>query len=219
MAHVEGTVSAGSAEEFPVTADELSRLRARLGRQAAAAGLLDVSYRQVDTPIGPLLLAATEAGLVRVAFEIEGFDAVLGSLAERIGPRILATDARLASTARQLEEYFTGSRRSFDVSLDWQLTRGFRAEVQRLLPRIAYGHTASYGDLARLAGKPTAVRAVGTACATNPLPVVVPCHRVLRADGSLGGYLGGPQAKTALLALERIAPPRAADSPTLGPES
>ncbi|WP_228488852.1 methylated-DNA--[protein]-cysteine S-methyltransferase [Raineyella fluvialis] len=154
-------------------------------------------------PLGPLLLAATEGGLVRVAFELEGFDAVLEMLATRISPRILAAPRRLDPTARELEEYFAGTRHSFDVPVDFALSSGFRQAVQRYLPHIRYAHTLTYREVAERVGNPKATRAVGSACATNPLPIVVPCHRVVRTDGGLGGYLGGTAAKQALLALER----------------
>ncbi|WP_228393244.1 methylated-DNA--[protein]-cysteine S-methyltransferase [Ornithinicoccus hortensis] len=187
------------------TAYDVSRLHERLGAAAEAEGLLDVAYRTVDSPVGPLLLAATPTGLVRVAYEVEGFDAVLTTLAARISPRVLRSSRRLDAAARELEEYFDRRRTTFDLPLDLSLSSGFRQVVQRYLPQIAYGHTATYGQVARDVGNPRASRAVGTACATNPLPVVVPCHRVLRGDGSLGGYLGGPEAKRTLLGLERAA--------------
>lgn len=190
---------------FPVSADDLAHLRSGLGARAQDEGLLDVAYRTLDTPIGPLLVAATERGLVRVAFEREGFDTVLESLAARISPRVLAAPRRLDTVAAELAEYFEGRRREFDVPLDYALSSGFREVVQRHLPQIGYGRTRSYTEVAELVGRPSAVRAVGTACATNPLPVVVPCHRVLRADGSLGGYRGGLDAKVALLTLEGAA--------------
>jgi methylated-DNA-[protein]-cysteine S-methyltransferase len=190
---------------FPIDPRTLDALRDRLVEAARRDGLLDVAYRTVDTPVGPLLLAATDEGLVRVAYEREDFDAVLGTLAERLSPRILRDSARLDDATRQLDEYFAGRRRVFDLRLDHALSAGFRRTVQGWLPDIAYGHTATYGEVAAAVGNPKAVRAVGSACATNPLPVVVPCHRVLRSDGSLGGYVGGPDAKTALLTLERAA--------------
>ena len=193
------------AQAFPDNPADLSRLRDRLADAAQAEGILDVAYRTVDTPVGPLLLAATERGLVRVAYLAEDHDAVLQTLADRISARILRSPARLDTTARELEEYFTGTRRTFDVPLDWRLSAGFRATVLRRLPDIGYGHTASYAAVAMLAGNPKAVRAVGSACATNPLPVVVPCHRVVRSDGSMGGYLGGLEAKRTLLTLEAAA--------------
>lgn len=189
-------------QAYPDVPDDLHRLHDRLATAAQGEGILDVAYRTVDTPVGPLLLAATGVGLVRVAYLAEDHDAVLQTMADRISPRILHAPARLDTTARQLEEYFTGTRRVFDVALDWRLSAGFRVTVLRHLPAIGYGHTASYAAVAALAGNPKAVRAVGSACATNPLPVVVPCHRVVRSDGTMGGYLGGLEAKRTLLTLE-----------------
>jgi methylated-DNA-[protein]-cysteine S-methyltransferase len=191
--------------DFPLPAAEVGRLLDRLAREADAARLLDVAYCTVDSPVGALMLAATPVGLARIAFEREGFDAVLDVLAARISPRIVFAPRQLSSAARQLEEYFAGRRRDFALPLDDRLSAGFRREVQRRLPTIGYGCTMTYRQVAELVGRPAAVRAVGTACSTNPLPVVVPCHRVLRSDGSLGGYLGGPDAKTTLLALEHAA--------------
>ena len=192
-------------QAFDADPDQLRRLRERLARAADTEQVLDVAYRTVDSPVGPLLLAATSAGLVRVAYASEDHDRVLGILADRISPRILHHPARLDAPAQQLDEYFAGRRRAFGLQLDWRLSSGFRATVLGRLADIAYGHTASYTTVARLAGRPAAVRAVGTACATNPLPVVVPCHRVIRSDGGMGGYLGGKQAKATLLALEQAA--------------
>ena len=140
-----------------------------------------------------------------MAFALEGHDAVLQALADKVSPRILSAPGRLDAAARELDEYFAGRRHAFDLPLDWRLSAGFRRTVLSHLPEIGYGHTASYAAVAQLAGNPKAVRAVGTACATNPLPVVVPCHRVVRADGSMGGYRGGPEAKRTLLTLEEAA--------------
>jgi methylated-DNA-[protein]-cysteine S-methyltransferase len=189
----------------PDDAVTLSRLRDRLGIAAEAAGLLDVAYTTVDSPVGPLLLAATPHGLVRVAYDVEGHDRVLDTLSHRISPRVLRAPRRLDAAARELDEYFGGRRRVFDLPLDLSLSKGFRQLVQRYLPGIGYGQTRTYGQVAELVGNPRAVRAVGTACATNPLPVVVPCHRVLRADGAVGGYIGGSDTKKALLRLEAAA--------------
>lgn len=177
-------------------------LRARLAADAEHAGLLDVAYRTIDTPIGGLLVAATEDGVVRVAFECEGYDDVLATLAERVSPRILRAPARLDGAARELDEYFAGRRRRFGIDLDMRLSHGFRRRVLVELTHIAYGATASYAVVADAAGSPRAVRAVGSACATNPLPIVVPCHRVVRSDGTMGGYLAGLDAKRTLLELE-----------------
>lgn len=181
------------------------RLHARLIAAAERDGILDVAYRTIDTPVGTLLLAATEQGLLRIAYAREDHDAVLVRLAEVVSPRILTAPARLDSVARQVEEYFAGRRRVFDLPLDFRLSKGFRRNVLAHLPEIAYGRTESYAEVAAAAGSPKAVRAVGTACATNPLPVVVPCHRVVRSDGSFGGYVGGPEAKQMLLTLEAAA--------------
>lgn len=190
-------------DALPVIDDETNaRLHARLVADAQRAGVLDVAYRTVDTPVGSLLLAATDEGLVRVAYDREGHDAVLATLSTRVSPRILRAPARLDDVSRQLDEYFSGARRLFELPLDLRLAKGFRRTVLAHLPAIAYGHTESYAQVAMAAGSPKAVRAVGTACATNPLPVVVPCHRVVKSDGSFGGYLGGPDAKRMLLALE-----------------
>ena len=185
--------------------DTMARLRARLGEAAARDGLLDVAYREVATPVGSLLLAATEQGLVRVAYENQDHDRVLATLAELVSPRVLRAPARLDPVARQLEEYFGGQRQRFDLPLDLRLAHGFRRSVLGHLPDIGYGNTESYAQVATAAGRPRAVRAVGTACALNPLPVVVPCHRVIRSDGSLGQYAGGEAAKEILLHLEGAA--------------
>ncbi|CAN5752505.1 MAG: methylated-DNA--[protein]-cysteine S-methyltransferase [Actinomycetota bacterium] len=181
------------------------RLHDRLVAVATEAGILDVAYRTVDTPLGALLLAATAKGLVRVAYAIEDHDTVLEQLSNRVSPRVLRAPARLDMAAREIEEYFAGRRTRFDLSLDFRLSSGFRRNVLTYLPEIAYGRTASYAELAAAAGNPKAVRAVGTACATNPLPVVVPCHRVVRSDGSVGQYIGGTDAKKMLLTLEAAA--------------
>jgi methylated-DNA-[protein]-cysteine S-methyltransferase len=186
-------------------ADTQGRLHRRLVAAAEAEGVLDVAYRTVDTTVGPLLLAATERGLVRVAYARQDHDAVLQTLSAKVSPRILRGGSRLDQAAREIEEYFDGRRRTFDLSLDLRLASSFRLGVLQHLPTIAYGHTESYAQVAAAAGSPRAVRAVGTACATNPLPVVVPCHRVVRSDGSLGEYAGGPEAKRTLLTLEGAA--------------
>ena len=198
--------SARLFEALPVNdEDAMARLRARLGEAAARDGLLDIAYREIDSPVGSLLLAATEQGLVRVAYDVQDHDQALASLADTVSPRILRAPARLDEVARQLDEYFAGKRRRFDLALDFRLADGFRRSVLRHLPDIGYGHTESYAQVATAAGSPRAVRAVGTACARNPLPVVVPCHRVIRSDGSLGQYAGGAAAKETLLQLEGAA--------------
>lgn len=203
------TTQHAGAEVFAVLpevdAEAAARLHGRLADAAGRAGLLDVAYRTVDSPVGRLLLAATEQGLVRLAYAREDHDAVLQQLATRISPRVLRVPARLDTAARELEEYFDGRRTVFDLPLDLRLASGFRREVLTRLREIAYGTTASYAALAAAAGSPRAVRAAGTACARNPLPVVVPCHRVVRSGGALGQYVGGPDAKRILLSLEGAA--------------
>jgi methylated-DNA-[protein]-cysteine S-methyltransferase len=152
----------------------------------------------VDTPYGPLLLVAGSGGLVRVAFESEGFDRVLA----RVGGVAEPADGRLDHVRAQLQEYFAGKRRHFDVELDLSGLAGFRRRALEVMSAIPYGETRTYRELAESAGNPAAVRAAGSACATNPWPVLVPCHRVLRTGGGLGGYLGGLEMKRGLLALE-----------------
>jgi methylated-DNA-[protein]-cysteine S-methyltransferase len=182
--------------------ETITRLHDQLVAAADADQLLDIAYRTVDSPVGTLLLAATDQGLVRVAYQVEHHDQVLQTLAQRVSPRILHAPRRLDQVARQLAEYFKGERREFVLPLDFRLAHGFRREVLSRLRMINYGRTESYSQVAAATGHPRAVRAVGTACATNPLPVIVPCHRVLRSDGKLGGYIGGLQTKAALLSLE-----------------
>lgn len=192
---------------------DLGALRDRLAARAAAADLLDVAYRAVDSPHGPLLVAATPAGVVRIALAAQDHDAVLARLAAQISPRVLAAPGRLDAVARQLDEYFAGRRRVFDLAVDLRLAHGFRRRVLDHLRSVPYGGTATYTDLAAAAGSPRAVRAVGSACATNPIPIVVPCHRVVRTDGTIGQYLGGTAMKRALLAMEEAAPPRTSPPP------
>jgi methylated-DNA-[protein]-cysteine S-methyltransferase len=189
----------------PITHDEaqtVARLHDQLVIAADAASMLDVAYRTVESPVGTLLLAATDQGLVRVAYELEDHDQVLRTLSQRVSPRILHTPRRLDQVARQLAEYFARERRDFVLPLDFRLAHGFRREVLACLAMIDYGRTETYSQVAAATGHPRAVRAVGSACATNPLPVIVPCHRVLRSDGKLGGYVGGLHIKAALLSLE-----------------
>lgn len=189
-------------DELHADAATLDRLHRRLERNADADGVLDVAYRTIDSPVGTLLLATTAVGLVRVAYDIEGHDAVLARLADTVSPRILRAPARLDATARQIEEYFAKRRTTFEVPIDLRLAEGFRRNVIEHLRDIGYGRRESYATVAAAIGHPRAVRAVGTACAHNPLPVVIPCHRVVRSDGSTGSYVGGPLAKSTLLDLE-----------------
>lgn len=186
-------------------ADDLAPLRERLANEAARDDLLDLAYRTLDSPFGPLLIAATPSGLVRLAFDREDHERVLTELAVTISPRMLQSSQRTDPIARQLDEYFAGERRTFQVPTDLRLVDGFRRIVIANLATIGYGETASYAAVALAAGSPKAVRAVGSACAHNPVPIVIPCHRVVRSDGSIGQYLGGVEAKAALLALEAAA--------------
>jgi methylated-DNA-[protein]-cysteine S-methyltransferase len=189
-------------DELDADDETLSRLHLRLESDAAADDLLDVAYRTVDSPVGTLLLAATNVGLVRVAYDIEDHDAVLARLARSVSPRVLRAPARLDTVAHQLDEYFGKRRTTFEVPVDLRLAEGFRRSVVEHLREIDYGARESYAEVAAAVGSPRAVRAVGTACAHNPLPVVIPCHRVVRSDGSTGQYVGGAAAKSALLTLE-----------------
>jgi methylated-DNA-[protein]-cysteine S-methyltransferase len=176
----------------------------RLADGAAAEGLLDVAYATADSPFGALLLARTPRGLVRVSLPAYDPDEALEELAARISPRVLEAPAQLDEVRRQLDLYFDGKLTEFDLPLDWRLTAGFRGKVQRAIYGIPYGETRSYMELAASAGNERAVRAAGTACGTNPIPIVVPCHRVLRSGGALGGYGGGLPMKKALLELEGV---------------
>lgn len=183
-----------------------ARLRRQLAERATAAGLIDVAFERHDSPLGTIVLGATSAGLVRVGLPAEGEAAVLDELAERISPRVLYSPrASVTRARRQLDEYFSGRRRSFDLPLDWQLTTGFRRAVLRVTAQIPYGRTASYREVATGAGSPAAFRAAGSALATNPLPIIIPCHRVLPSSGGLGDYRGGAKAKAQLLSLENAA--------------
>ncbi len=179
---------------------------AQLGAAGESAGVVDISWATMASPVGTLVLAATEAGLLRVSFD-EAED-TLADLADLVSPRILEGRDRLSPALRQIDEYFDGARVAFDLALDTQLSRGFRADVLGHLRGVPYGSTVTYADLASAAGSPKATRAVGSSMATNPIPIVVPCHRVVRSDGSLGGYAGGLGAKEWLLGLEGIDVPR-----------
>jgi methylated-DNA-[protein]-cysteine S-methyltransferase len=175
---------------------------AKFLRRAERDGLLDIAYTEVDTPVGRLLLAATPRGLVRITFPVESPETVLEQLASTVSPRILESPQRLDDARRELDLYFDGKLTDFELPLDWQLTKGFYRKVLRATARIPYGKTRSYSQVAKRAGSPRAVRATGTALGSNPLPIIVPCHRVLRSGGALGGYGGGLDVKQSLLELE-----------------
>lgn len=191
----------GALRSGPATASSTQAALRRAVEAADSHGLIDVAWSTVDSPIGPLFLAATEVGLVRLGFGLH--DWLLEDLAQRISPRVVEVARPLERARRELDQYFEGRRRSFDVPLDWRLSRGFRRSVlQHLHSDVPFGATVSYRELAAASGNAKASRAVGSAMATNPIPIVVPCHRVLRSGGALGGYGGGLDAKRLLLALE-----------------
>jgi methylated-DNA-[protein]-cysteine S-methyltransferase len=173
----------------------------RLMQAAAEEGLVDVAYATIDTPIGEWLVAATAKGLVRVAFT-DTFEGVLEELSERVSPRVLEMPSKLDDLRREFDEYFEGKRQDFDYPLDWSLVKGFNLKVLRATAKIPYGGVSTYGTLARMAGSPRAARAAGNALHNNPIPLVVPCHRVLHTGGGLGGYGGGLPMKKYLLTLE-----------------
>ena len=212
-------VSRDLARAFPAAPGDLSSAARPAGRRFPPRQHLDVAYRIVDSPVGPLLLAATEQGLVRVAYAREDHDAVLQALANKVSPRILHAPARLDLAARELEEYFAGRRRAFDLPLDWRLSVGFRRTVlggttlgSAMAIPPAMPPLLSWPEIRRRSA-PSAVPARPTL-----MPVVVPCHRVVRSDGSIGGYLGGADAKRTLLTLEAASFPPAARSRAGGRE-
>jgi methylated-DNA-[protein]-cysteine S-methyltransferase len=174
----------------------------RLSERIAAEGLADVHYTRSDSPFGTLLLAGTRRGLVRVAFPEEDVDGVLEHLARELSPRIVESGTPLERERRELDEYFSGSRRAFELALDWSLIGPFARRVLRATARIPYGSVLSYREIAGRAGSPRGSRAAGNALGSNPIPIVIPCHRVLRTGGALGGYGGGIERKRSLLLLE-----------------
>ena len=176
----------------------------RLVERASEEGLLDVAYTTTDSPFGTLLLATTPKGLVRVGLPNQDADELLVDLATRVSPRVLEAPGQLDEARRELDLYFEGRLTEFDLPLDWRLSKDFRRKVLRAIARIPYGQTRSYTQMATSAGNVRAVRAAGTACGSNPIPLVVPCHRVLRSGGALGGYGGGLPMKEGLLRLEGV---------------
>jgi methylated-DNA-[protein]-cysteine S-methyltransferase len=182
--------------------DDVDALTARLTDRAAEDGLLDVAYATADTPVGPVLVAGTSRGLVRITFPQQPQEEVVEELAREISPRVLEAPARLDEVRRELDQYFEGRRREFDLRLDWRLSHGFRRDALKALVDVPYGETVTYSELATSAGSPRAHRAAGSACGSNPIPIVVPCHRVVRTGGGLGGYGGGLDVKEYLLELE-----------------
>lgn len=191
-----------AAQDLPATGPPVAALEG-LARRAEREGLLDVAYAQVDSPLGPLTAVATERGLVTLAYPDRPLDEVLGKVADSVSPRILEAPARLDPLRRELEEYFAGELRRFETPVDWSLTQGFFRKVLKATARIRYGQVRSYAEVAASAGSPRAVRAAGNGLGSNPIPVVVPCHRVVRTGGGIGGYTGGIERKEFLLGLER----------------
>jgi len=196
MSEVVDRLRAGRNVPKPDTAPFVER--------ATADGLLDVAYATVDSPFGPLLVAVTPAGLVRLAYVDERHDAVLDDLAARLSPRVLEAPARLSGVRRDLDEYFAGRRRGFQTPIDWSLTSGFGRRVLRATFAIPFGGVSTYREIAAAAGSPNGSRAAGNALGHNPIPIVVPCHRVLRTGGGLGGYTGGVDRKERLLHIEGV---------------
>ena len=191
-----------AAQGLPAAGPTRQALDGLLAR-AEKEGLMDVAYTQVDSPLGPLTVAATTRGLVRLAYPERPLDQVLARLADAVSPRILEAPARLDPIRRELEEYFEGRRRRFETPIDWALTRGFFRRVLQATAGIGYGDVWTYTEVAASAGSARAVRATGNGLGSNPMPVVVPCHRVVRTGGGLGGYTGGIERKEFLLGLER----------------
>ena len=191
--------AAGTEERMEEEAAAAAR---RMAERAAAEGLLDVSYMTFETPFGAMLAAATPRGLVRLAFPEEGEAQVLEGLARRLSPRIMRSAGRFDDLRRELEAYFAGTLRSFDAATDWSLIGPFATKVLRATAAIPYGQVSNYSQVAGEAGSPRGSRAAGNALGSNPIPIVIPCHRVLRVGGALGGYAGGLERKRFLLELE-----------------
>lgn len=187
-----------------MSAVDLEAVGRRLGERAEAEGLLDAAFARVESPLGTLVAVATDGGLARLVLPGIDEEVALAELSASIGSRLLERPGRFDELRRELDEYFEGDRRRFDLALDRRLIRGFARAVLAETSRIPYGQTRSYAEVAALAGSPRAHRAAGSALGANPLPLVIPCHRVLRRGGALGGYGGGLAMKRALLVLEGI---------------
>jgi methylated-DNA-[protein]-cysteine S-methyltransferase len=186
----------------PTPAKQVSLALGNAAVRAADTGAADVAYAEIDSALGLLVVAATHRGLVTVAFARSGTDPVLEHLAARLSPRIVRAPSRLDIARREIDEYLAGRRRRFDLPLDWSLAGPFQRRVLRRTAEIPYGATSTYGEIASRAGSPRGARAAGNALGANPLPIVIPCHRVLPRGGTLGGYTGGTHLKEALLTLE-----------------
>jgi methylated-DNA-[protein]-cysteine S-methyltransferase len=185
---------------------EAERAAHRLAERAAGDGLADVAYAYVELPVGTVLVASTQRGLVRISFGNQDHDQVIEELSARVSPRVLEVPSFFDGVRRELDEYFEGRRTSFDLPLDWRLTRGFNRQVLRRTAEIPYGQVSTYSKVAAAAGSPRAYRAAGNALGSNPIPIVVPCHRVLHSGGGMGGYGGGLERKEFLLQLEGALP-------------
>lgn len=183
---------------------ELGRLRRELGERADREGLAEVAYCELGTPFGAMVAASTARGLVFLSFPRPALDPILERLAAAISPRVVHVPARLDPARSQLDQYFEGKRTDFELQLDWQLSGGFVRDVLERTNEIPFGETRTYAEVARSAGSPRAFRAAGSALGANPIPIVVPCHRVLRTGGGLGGYGGGLEVKRRLLELEGV---------------
>ena len=192
----------GLAPHRAAASTAASAASTRFAEAAMAANLADVAFWTVASPVGDLLVAVTRGGLVRIAYADETRDEVLAHLAREVSPRILESARATDPVRRELEGYFAGERLRFDLKVDRQLIRGVAREVLAATGRVPFGQTTTYGELAVRIGRPRAARAVGNALGSNPIPIVIPCHRVLRAGGLLGGYAGGLDRKQALLQLE-----------------
>ncbi len=179
-----------------------SRLNEALARRADAAGLLDVAYGELESPLGKLTLFVTPAGLLRISYDNDPLDEALDEIAARVSPRILRSPGATDAARRELDDYFAGRRHAFDTPVDWSLVRGFASGVLHATARVPFGQVTTYRQVAAEAGSPRAARAAGNALGSNPIPIVVPCHRVLHAHGGLGGYSGGLERKRFLLRLE-----------------
>ncbi len=196
---IERRIRGGSRRSYAGESEDAAR---RLVAEAVARGMADVAYAEADSPFGPLLVAATRRGLIRLAYPDQGRDEVLGQLATRVSPRVVESPERLDEVRRQLDDYFDRERQDFDIDVDYTLTRGFVRKVLRATARIPYGELSTYRLVAAGAGNARAARAAGNALGGNPIPIVVPCHRVIHSTGGLGGYTGGLERKEFLLELE-----------------
>ena len=202
MSDLERRLAAGERSDVL----DLARLRERVAERAAGERLLDVAYATLDSPVGELTVFVTPRGVVRVAFADEPRDAILDEMAATVSPRILAAAPPTDEARRQLDAYLAGERRAFELPLDWSLIRGFAVGILRATAAVPYGSTSTYRDVAAAAGSPRAARAAGNALGSNPIPIIVPCHRILHASGGLGGYAGGLDRKRTLLRLEGVLP-------------